>query len=265
MQPVPKRYIGRHVIFHTWHGFKPCWFWQRLSFGYPNHSFALQPSVSALSERPGKDQDLLSWLPLHCAAVKANASTCSSDFLLTQAGFLVDWAHWSGWQSFSAAARVVNPDSMLWAMPRALEGPESVQVMPWVLGSAGGKEALWAPYPTAESPPGARSQPGASAAGDTGQGRESLGTQEDNVCFHRLCKDTLCRALLASFKPNACSNGGLIVRGKWCSESCTKHPFPHRYSLQSCTNPQQFGSLHLSNQSNAYYCRVFFFTIQAVY
>ena len=66
-----------------------------------------------------------------------------------------------------------------------------MQVMPWVLGSAGGEGALWAPSLTAELPPGACSWPGASAAGDLGQGRESLGMQHDNVCFHRLCKDTL--------------------------------------------------------------------------
>lgn len=125
----------------------------------------------------------LSGLPLHCAALKANTSTCSPGFVLTQAEFLVDWAHWSGRQSLSAAVRVVNTNSMLRAMPQALEGPWGVQVMPWVLGSAGGEGALWGPSPRAELPPGARSQPGPSAAGNTGQGRESLGTKVRSTTF----------------------------------------------------------------------------------
>lgn len=47
-------------------------------------------------------------------------------------------------------------------------------------GSAGGEGDLWAPSPTTEFPPVACSQPG---AGDVGQGRESLGTQDDKVIF----------------------------------------------------------------------------------
>lgn len=77
----------------------------------------------------------LSGLPLHCAALKANTSTWSPGFVLTQAEFLVDWAHWSRVQSLSAAVRVVNTNSMLRVMPQALEGPWGVQVIPWVLGS----------------------------------------------------------------------------------------------------------------------------------
>lgn len=133
-------------------------------------------------------------LPLCCAALKANTSVCSSGFSLAQAEFLVDWAHRREQQSLSAAARVVNPDSVLWVMPRALEGPRGVQVMLWVLSrwEAEGKGTFGLLLPWVKP----LQAPGASTAGDTGQGRESLGTQGDNVVFTGFVK-THCAPALA--------------------------------------------------------------------